>query len=148
MDKFIQNASKGNVSIIKLILEKHYPSNEILSKAFIHASYGGYLEIINLLWSFSINNSPKYDLKLIIDDALCGACFSNHKPIIKYLIELGAKPDCNDNLCFIFACQGGYIDLAQYLISLGVNPKQQIDICRKVATTFNQTLILNYLLNF
>lgn len=139
MDKIIRYAATGNLNDLKLIIQNNKIKNHIIEKAFIHASYGGHIEIIKFLWSLYPN------LYSTIDDALCGACFSNHRNIIDYLIELGAKPDCKDNLCFVFACQGGYLDLCKYLLTLNINIKNQIDLCRIVATTFKRKEIINYL---
>jgi hypothetical protein len=120
---FLFNASKGNLQIIKVQIEKGINVNcaDIDGNTALHfAARNGHIEIIKLLVSSEANvnikdsnqSSPIYD-----------AIKNNHIDIVKYLVKMGAslnkidKIGCTPLLAATYSNKS--IELIKYLIESG-----------------------------
>jgi ankyrin repeat protein len=108
-------SQEGHLEMVRLLLEKGVNVNAKYGHALRAASAAGHLEIVKLL----IENGAKVNAKE--DEALREASRSGHFKIVKLLIENGAKVNAFDDVALRVASKKGYLEIAQLLLENGAD---------------------------
>ena len=125
-------STKGNLAVVKYLLERGADISYHLSAAIIWASNCGHLEVAKYL----VRHGS--DVNARNGDALIFASYNGHLPVVKYLIRNGSNISSQNNKAVIEATRRCHLHVVKYLIRNGADISAQNNRALKYAIKNNQ----------
>lgn len=120
-------AQKGNLEIVKFLVESGANVKSQDNYAVRLASEFGYLDVVEYLYKSGAN------VKADGNYAITWACKNGHLPVVEFLTSVGADIKTNQNLPIKMAAIGGHLNIIKYLVDRGANISTDNDYVFNIA---------------
>jgi len=113
--RLISSAERGNLNIVKKMLEKGADIHAQDDEALITSTRKGHFNIVKYLVESGA------DIHAGIDRALIISAIGGHLDIVKYLVDNGAHVTARDNEALKYSAMMGFLEIVKYLIDNGAD---------------------------
>ncbi|AAV51153.1 putative ankyrin repeat protein [Acanthamoeba castellanii mimivirus] len=131
-------AQKGNLEIVKFLVESGANVKSQDNCAVRLASEFGHLDVVEYLYKSGAN------VKADGNYAITWACKNGHLPVIEFLTSVGADIKAAQNLPIKMAAIGGHLNVIKYLVDRGANISTDNDYVFNIACRNGHTDLAEY----
>jgi len=135
----IDAAEKGNLELIKKLVEQGVDVHARDDAALRWAAESGHLDVVKYLVEQGANVHAGDDL------ALRWAAGNGHLDVVKYLVEQGANVHAGDDAALRWAAGSGHLDVVKYLVEQGANVHAGDDLALRWAAGRGHLDVVKYL---